>query len=139
MPDNNSQSMTFSGGQFSNVQIGQAGGDLTQTSTRSGAADAVPTDQEVSGLLAEIETLLNNSDLTANKKTKAVRYLGAAQAAIADDEPDKQYIAGSLQQATKVFKEAGATVEAGHGLWEKAQPVIAKILPWLGTAASLLA
>ena len=134
-----SQSMHISGGQFSGVQIGQAGRDLQQTLKTGGEAEASLTAQEVTATLQQIEQLLHVSQLEAGQKRKATRYVEAAKEAVLEDTPDKQYVAVSLEQATKVFKEASATVEAGQGLWEKVKPLITKILPWLGVAASFFA
>lgn len=134
-----SQNMNIQGGNFSQVQIAQAGRDLTQTSQAGSEDSEVATTKDVSTLIEDLEQLLDASTLGADQKKKAVRYLQAAKEAVVEEQPDKQYVAVSLNQATKVLKDAGATVEAGTGLWQKAQPLITKILPWLGTAAGLLA
>ena len=140
MPEHeSSQSMRISGGQFSNAQVGQAGRDLKQTVTVGGEADAALTVKDVVATLQHIEQLLNASQLEAGQKRKAARYVEAAKEAVSEDTPDKQYVAVSLQQATKVFKDASETVEAGQGLWNKISPLITKILPWLGVAASFFA
>ena len=134
-----SQSMNFKGGDFSQVQIGQAGGDLKQVFTINEPTETVPTSEDVIAILQEITQLLQSSQLSSDQKKKASRYLDAAKEAVSDDEPDKQYVAGSLQQATKVFREASTTVEAGQGLWEKTKPLVTKLLPYLGVAASFFA
>lgn len=41
----------------------------------------------------------------------------------------------SLQQATKVFKEADEAVGVSQGLWKKLEPIATQLAPWLGTAA----
>ena len=56
-----------------------------------------------------------------------------------EEKPDKDFAAKSLQRATKVLKEAGETVDAGTSLWSKVQPIINRLSPWLGVAASFFA
>ncbi|NET39367.1 MAG: hypothetical protein F6K19_46605 [Cyanothece sp. SIO1E1] len=134
--EKSSQSMSISGGQFTKVQIGQAGRDLIQTQQiDQGKIENTLQPAEVVSLLAQLEALLQDANLVESQKKKAVRYLQAAQ----EEEPNTDYAATSLRQATKVFKDASATVEAGQGLWNQMQPIITKLLPWLGVAASFFA
>ena len=134
-----SQSIHISGGEFSQVQIGQASGDVQQVfSVNKGSSD-ISTSEDVVATLQEIIGLLNDSQLSTEQKRKATRYVEAAKEAVTDDEPDKQYVAGSLQQATKVFKEASTAVAAGQGLWDKVKPLVTKLVPYLGVAASFFA
>jgi hypothetical protein len=133
------QSMSFSGGQLSGVQAGQAGGDLTQTQQNSqGEAEKQLTPVEVVELIAQIETLFRNSDLPEEQKEKALKHLETAKEETQETEPDKNYAAKSLQRATKVLKEANETVGAGQGLWQKLEPITSKLAPWLGIAAKSL-
>ncbi|MEA5472339.1 hypothetical protein [Spirulina sp. 06S082] len=74
--------------------------------------------------------------LKEEKTVKAIKHLETAKEEVQEEEPDKDFAAKSLQRATKVLKEAGETVEAGTDLWQKVQPIITKLLPWLGVAAS---
>ena len=134
-----SQSIRISGGDFSQVQIGQAGGNVQQVLNVNEASHEMPTSEDVAATLQEIIQLLNDSQLSAEQKRKATRYVEAAKEAVTDDEPDKQYVAGSLQQATKIFKEASTTVEAGQGLWDKIKPLVTKLIPYLGVAVSFFA
>ncbi|NEQ50643.1 MAG: hypothetical protein F6K11_11000 [Leptolyngbya sp. SIO3F4] len=134
-----SQSIQISGGDFSQVQIGQAGGDVKQVFNVNEASDEMPTSEEIVATLQEIVQLLNDSQLGAEQKRKATRYVEAAKEAVTDDEPDKRYVAGSLQQATKIFKEASTTVEAGQGLWDRVKPLVTKLIPYLGVAVSFFA
>ena len=90
-------------------------------------------------LIAQLEELFNSSDLPKKYKEKAIRHLENAKEVAQEDKPDKDFAAKSLQRATKVLKEAGATVDAGTSLWSKVQPIISRLLPWLGVAASFFA
>lgn len=133
------QSMSFSGGQLSGVQAGQAGGDLTQTQQNSqGKAEKQLTPSEVVELIAQIETLFQNSDLPDTQKEKAIKHLETATEEVKAAEPDKDYAAKSLQRATKVLKDADETVAAGQGLWQKLEPITSQLAPWFGIAAKSL-
>ena len=137
-----SQSLSISGGQLSNVQIGgQAGRDLIVTQsqqTGEGNTDKLLTSAEVVDLLDQIKELLQESNLSEVDKEKVVRGIETAKDEVQTDEPDKEYAAKSLQRATKVLKEAGETVEAGTGLWQKVKPILETVSPWFGIAVSFL-
>lgn len=130
-----SQSMSISGGQFSGVQIGQAGRNLTQTQQHQGKAEKQLTSVDVVKLLTKLEELLKQSALPETQKQKATKHLETAKEEAKEVEPDKEYAAKSLQKATKLLKDAGETVDAGQGLWNKAEPIVTNLLPWLGVTA----
>lgn len=135
MPD---QSMSFSGGQFSGVQIGQAGGDLTQNQEL--AQDNTPSlsPEKVVELIAEIEYLFLNSDLPDDTKKQAFKHLDYAKDAVQEKEPDKNTAVSSLQKASKVLKDANETLSAGQGIWQKLKPIVKELAPWLGITAKTL-
>jgi hypothetical protein len=137
-----SQSISISGGQSSNVQIGGlAGRDLTVSQSQQigeGAADKTLTPVEVAALLDQLKELLQGSHLSEGDKEKAVRSIETAKDEIQAKEPDKEFAAKSLKKATTVLKEAGETVEAGTSLWQKVKPILEAVGPWLGVAASFL-
>lgn len=131
-----SQSMNISGGQFSGVQIGQAGRNLTQIQhNHQGEAEKQLTSVDVVKLLTKLEELLQQSALPEAQKQKATKHLEIAKEEAKEEEPDKEYTAKSLQKATKLLKDAGETVDAGQGLWKKAKPIVTNLLPWLGVTA----
>jgi uncharacterized protein YktA (UPF0223 family) len=133
----NSQSVSISSSQVSGVQIGQADRDLTQIQeVKQGVSEAQLTSKDVIELLAEIEALTKSSVLAEAQKAKVLAFIEAAKASAQEKEPNKGYAANSLQQATKVLKEASETVEAGQGLWENVQTIVVKLIPWLGVAKS---
>lgn len=143
MSENSSQSFNISGGQLSNVQVGgQAGRDLNVNQTQNispGELEESLTPTNVVELIAQLEELFNSSDLSKKYKEKAIRHLDSAKEVAQEEHPDKDFVAKSLQRATKVLKEAGETVDAGTTLWSKVQPIISRLLPWLGVAASFFA
>ena len=136
--DKVSQSISISGGQLANVQIGgQAGGDLNVNQTQqigNGTAEQL-TSADVITLLDQLKALLQASDLPDGDKTKAIRGVESAQDEVQADEPDKEFAAKNLQRATKILKDAGETVEAGTSLWQKATPILETVSPWLKVAA----
>ena len=140
MSENPSQSFNISGGRLSNLQIGgQAGRDLdvnqTQNIRQGGSEDSL-TPMNVVELIAQLEDIFKSSDLPGKYKEKAIKHLESAKEEAQEENPDKEFAAKSLQRATKVLKEAGNTVDAGTNLWGKVQPIISRLSPWLGVAAS---
>jgi len=138
-----SQSFSISGGQLSDVQIGgMAGQDMNVTQNQQiGTSESSKplTQADVVELIAQLEELFQSSGLPEAQTAKAIKHLEAAKEEVQEKEPDKDFAAKNLQRATKVLKEAGETVEAGTSLWKKVQPIITKLLPWLGVAASFFA
>lgn len=139
-PDRASQSMRISGGQFSNVQLGQAGRDLTQIQDSSTNQAALPTVDEVKTLLEQLKDLINNANLPANEQSKALSYLISVAGEVETDQPDKEFALKGFQRVTQVLKEAAeaAESEVGEGFWQKFQPIAAKLAPWFGVATKAL-
>lgn len=136
-----SQSMSITGGNLSNAQVGgQAGRDLTVSQYQhAGDSDSAQLNSaEISAFLEQLKEILQASDLPDADKKKAVRSVDTAKDEIDTDEPNKEFVAQNLQRATKVLQDAGETVEAGNSLWQKIKPIFEAITPWLGTAARFL-
>ncbi|MTJ50088.1 hypothetical protein [Dolichospermum sp. UHCC 0259] len=135
-----SQLISFSGGQVSHIQLGGIAGrdmNMSQNQQIGISESSKPLAQaDVVELIAEIEALFRSSDLPETQTAKAIKHLESAKDEAQQEEPDKDFAAKSLQRATKVLKEADETVEAGTSLWQKVDPIITKLLPWLGVAAS---
>lgn len=130
-----SQSMNFSGGTFSKVQLGQAGRDLTQTQKFNSAnSEKQLTVTEVVTLIQKIEAIFRNSDLPEKQQEKALNYLENAQEAVQEDEPDKTYAAKSLQKANKLLQDTDFLVK----LKAKLEPLYTQLEPWLEVEAKTL-
>lgn len=137
--EKSSQSINFSGGQFSNTQIGQAGRDLAQSQQfNQGATEKPLTPEDVVKLLTKFEELLRGADLPESQKEKAIKHLDTTREEVQQAEPDKDFAAKSLQRATKVLKDADEAVGAGQGLWQKVGPIITQLAPWFGLAAKTI-
>lgn len=131
--------MNFSGGQFSNAQVGQAGRDLAQSQQfNQGATEKPLTPEDVVKLLTQLEELLRGADLPEPQKEKAIKHLDTTKEEVQQEEPDKDFAAKSLQRATKVLREADEAVGAGQGLWQKVAPIVTQLAPWFGLAAKAL-
>ena len=137
------QSFSISGGQLSDVQIGGiAGQDMNVTQNQqigTSESSKTLTQADVVELIIQLEELFRSSGLPEAQTAKAIKHLESAKEEAQEENPDKDFAAKNLQRATKVLKEAGETVEAGTSLWKKVQPIITKLLPWLGVAAGILA
>ena len=137
-----SQSFNISHGQLSNVQIGGiAGRDQVTTQTQqvnspSNQTDLTPTD--VLQLLTQLEVLVQNTNIPADQANKAIKHIEAAKEEVQEKDPDKDFLAKHLKRTTNTLKTASQTVTAAKGLWDKAEPIVSKLSPWLGIAATLL-
>lgn len=127
------QSISITGSTVSS-SIGQAGRDLVQMHYNQGTSEKQLTVTDVVGLIMQIETLLKDTALPDNLESRAMTHLEAAKDATQEEEPDKDYAAKSLQKATKIIKEASETMESGQKLWNKVEPILKQLLPWLGVA-----
>jgi ElaB/YqjD/DUF883 family membrane-anchored ribosome-binding protein len=134
------QSINFSGAQITgDFQIGQAGGDLTQTQQITHSTAAKPLTQvEVVDLIQQIEALFADASLQPEEKAEALKQLNKAKDEVQEEEPDKTFIAKSLQRATKIVQQADEAVTAGEGLWQRLEPIANNLAPWLGVAAKTL-
>ncbi|MEM1256727.1 MAG: toll/interleukin-1 receptor domain-containing protein [Cyanobacteria bacterium P01_H01_bin.21] len=134
------QSLTISGGQLSNVQIGGlAGRDLTVNQSQQigeSTAEKSLTPADIANLLDQLKSVLQASNLPDNDKAKAIRSVETAQDEVQADEPDKEFAAKNLQRVTKVLKDVGETVDAGTGLWQKVKPILEAMSPWLNVGAN---
>jgi hypothetical protein len=135
MPDETpSQSFSISGGQLSNIQIGgQAGRDLNlqqhQQVVQSKAEQPL-TQREIVELLVQVEAIVR-ANLPPEQASKALKHLESVKEEAESSEPDRNFAAKSLQRATQVMKEANDTVEAGTNLWQKIEPLLSRLSPWL--------
>lgn len=134
-----SQSLTISNGQFSGVQIGQAIGNITQAQQNTqSTAEKQLTPTQVVELIAQIESLFLNSNLSDVSKKQALKHLDYAKDAVQEEQPDKNVAARSLQKATQVLKEANETLDVDPGFWQNLEPIAKQLAPWLGIAAKSL-
>ena len=134
---NPSQSINIVGGSLSGTQFGQSGRDLEQNlSIHQDSKSKQLTQEDVIHLLTSLEVMLRAANLPLNEKEKALNYLTVAQTATQETQPDKRFTADSLKKVAQVLKDANETIGAGQNVWEKVQPILGKLLPWLGVTMS---
>lgn len=133
------QSFTISDSQFSGVQIGQASENLTQVQQNTqSSAEKQLTPTQVVELIAQIEFLFLNSNLSDVSKKRALKHLDYAKDAVQEEQPDKYIAAKSLQKAVQFLKETNETTDVGQGVWQKLEPIAKQLTPWLGIAEKSL-
>jgi len=133
--NNSRQSMTIQGSTVYG-QVGQAGGDLTQTQYQGQADETKPLGpDDVIRILAQIEDLIRCSDLSAGQKEKAVACVEMAKDEASSEEPDKDFAAKSLQKVIKMLKETNEAADVGQSLLEKVVPLLKKLPSWLGVVS----
>lgn len=135
----NSQSISISGSTLSNAPVAQACGNVNQ-SQQVGTNNSSEQLQlsDVVALLDQLKELLNNSSLSEEQKDKAMRGVEAAKDEATEEEPDKSYAGKGLERAAKVLKTANEALGEGTNLWEKAEPIFKKLLPYFGIALNIL-
>ena len=102
-------------------------------------SEATLTQADLIELIGQLERVFRHSGLPEVHSIKVIRQLEAVKAEAQAEEPDKAFAANSLQRAAKLLKDASATVGAGTSLWEKVQPIITRLSPWLGVGESFFA
>lgn len=134
-----SQSQNFTNAFITDTIIGQSIGDLQQTNTAQVAGNNKPLDpKDIIKLVEDIQHLLKNSDLPSDSKTKCDRQLLTFKDEVREKDPDKDYASKSLQKVVHILKEAGQTAGSAANLMDRVQPVITRIIPWLGEAKRFL-
>ncbi len=130
-----SQSISISGGVISG-QVAQAGRDITQTQQIDyGSAEKQLSITDVVELITQIENLFKHSGISDREINKAIIHLEAAKEATQEEVPDKNYVAKSLQKATRVLKDTSESIDVTQRFWQKVEPILKQILPWLGVTS----
>lgn len=135
----NSQSISISSSTLNNTPIAQAGNNVNQSQQvgQSNLSEQLqPAD--VVELLEQLTEILSNSSLPNEQKNRAMRGIETAKDEATEEEPDKEYAGKGLERAAKVLKTANEALGEGTNLWEKAEPILKKLLPYFGVALSIL-
>jgi hypothetical protein len=112
----------------------QGDNNVTQNG-QAGAATEKPLSQtDVIELLAELEKLVREAQLSEDAKEEAIMYLGAAKKATAKEEPKKETALANLQGVAETLETASKAANASANLWDKTKPIILKVAGWLGAA-----
>ncbi len=137
---NSEQSLSINSSQMSSgTQIGQAGEDLHQNQYFvKGEIGKQLTSADVLELMVRLEAILMNSEFSEEHKERIAKHLEVAKVEVEETEPDKEYVAKSLQKVTNVLKDASETVDASKSLWETTKPIMKRLLPWLKVVPGFL-
>jgi Nnf1 len=117
---------------------GQVTGNVTANSTHQSSQEEeeeVLSQADVIALLAELEKLVREAQLSQDAKEEAIMYLGAAQKATAKEQPKKETALANLQGVAETLETASKAANASANLWDKTKPIILKIAGWLGATA----
>jgi hypothetical protein len=134
-----SQSQNFNNTVIYGSQIGQSFEDLSQTYTPGVSGNSKPLDSTyIIELVNEIQHFLKNSDLAVEPKAKCSRHIKTLKDEVGEKDPDKEYAAHTLQKIVHVLKGKGETGVSSLGLMDRVQPMITRIIPWLGEAKKFL-
>lgn len=126
--------VTATGGQ---VQVGQAGEDLSQTQSGQMATQQQGlTGTEVLALLDQLRGAIDGAAITPEQKQKLFSYLQSARQEATEPEPDKELIGQNLKRVGETMKTLKDTTEAGKSLWQTGKEVLKAIAPWVGVATA---
>jgi hypothetical protein len=137
-----SHSQSISGSEItgSQVQMAQAGENLTQSQQGNQSAQQKQglTTTEVMAIFTKIEAAIQTTNLSQEEMKKAINYLNAAKQEAQESEPDKELVAKNLKRMGDTLKMANETTNAGKTLWETVQPMLAPLVDWLGLGKHLI-
>lgn len=132
-----SQSQSISGASIANSSVNQnlASGEgniaVTQIQSLDSSNEELSV-QEMVQLLEKVENLVQDEQLSKTEKVKILRYLGAAQEEMQEEEPNKELIGSTLKRMTDSIKLTDEALSAGQGLWKRVQPMLIPLAGWLG-------
>jgi hypothetical protein len=98
--------------------INNVGGDMVVEGSFVSAGSLVV---ELRGELSQLATEVGRLELPADERQAVEEELAGAEAAAAAEAPDADGIAGRLEQATTVLRDAGALVGGGTAVVESLQ------------------
>ena len=134
-----SQSISVSGSNLTNSPIAQAKGNINQSQqvVSENTIDQLQS-FDVIALLEQLVALLDSSNLPEEQKKKAILGIETAKGEAQEKDPDNEYAGKGLERATKVLKSANEVLGESSSLWEKAETILKKVLPYFGIALSIL-
>lgn len=124
--------------QNSNVQVGSAGRDLTQTQTIHENQQQGMSGAEIVALLEKLKLAIDSTPVDSAVKEEAIDYLKAAKREAGKEQPNKSLMTENLKQVGETIKVLNETSEAGKSLWQTTAEIFKTLAPWLGIATKLL-
>lgn len=92
------------------------------------------TKDDIVKLLAELEKLVQGSELPPDTKEELIEDLAAAKKATDKEEPNKKRVLERLGTVAETLEKTSKTVDAGQKIWTAAKPIIVKVATWLDVA-----
>jgi hypothetical protein len=118
--------------------MGQAGNDLQQSQVADNqSAQQGITGAEVVALLAQLETSVKTSALTAKQQDALLDYLRPAKREAGKENPEKELVGQNLKKVSETLNTLKDTTEAGKSLWQTGVDVFKAVAPWIGVAVSV--
>lgn len=93
---------------------------------------------QVVELLGRLEEILREANLPEDKKNRVFQSIQIAKDEVQSVEPDREYIAKSLQRVTNLLKDVGEAADSGVNLLQRITPILEVISPWLKVSLSFL-
>jgi hypothetical protein len=93
------------------------------------------TKADIVSLLTELESLVNNAELSADIKAEVVEDLNAAKTATDREAPNKKRALERLTSVAETLEKTSKSIDAGHKIWQTAKPLLIKVAAWLGAGA----
>ena len=140
MSDDKQSSIQIGSIQGSSVNLAQnVEGNVNQTGTVGNSPNQKAlTTSEVADLISKLEDIFSESELPEKEKQKSLAYLSVAKEETQAKEPDKQFATKNLQKTMTTLKQVNESLGSCQDIWEKIEPVIKTLSPWLGVAAKSL-
>ena len=126
-------------GNVNDGQLGNAVGDLNQLHI---IQNRIPENQisikEMIQFVEQMQCILNDSALPQTPKSECIKHLKIFKDQIDKKNPNKDLAAYSLNNLTHILKEIPTHFETGSNVMNHLQPLITKMLPWLGESKKFL-
>ena len=92
--------------------------------------------EELIELLNRLSVLFQESGLSKVQIEKALIRIEAAKEEVMEAEPDKEFVAKSIQRSLKVIQEGDISTEATRKLLRSTQRIFTQLSRWLGVSSS---
>ena len=103
------------------------GNNNNQAMSSQGEAVTSSQQDNIVGILTEIERIIHDSKIPEKVKEKNISYIKSAKSEISEGEPDSQILSKHLERVSKSVAEVDKTMESGLRITEKISILIAKI------------
>jgi AbiTii len=109
-------------------------GDGNQVNQQQEATETL-TKADILQLLTELESLIKETELSAETKAEVIEDLSAAKTATNREEPNKKRALERLTSVAETLEKTSKSLDAGQKIWQTAKPILIKVATWLGAVA----